>query len=153
MRAAHASVPRKPNTAVWVEVPGLNLVYRCFYQSTKFLPLLLGNHGPQVLDFRSMLSYKDNQRCLGNPGDPRIADELGIERKQARRRFRVSAGCRLPIDEAPHTINFTDRVEVGNELAAARKAAELLYLEILMRVGNSDAIVPSKPFEQMDPLM
>src|SRR5215470_5089976 len=31
MRAAHASVPRKPNAAVWVEVPRLNLVYRSFY--------------------------------------------------------------------------------------------------------------------------
>src|SRR6516162_1788561 len=100
-----------------------------------------------------MLSYKDNQRCFGNPGDPRIADELRIERKQARRRFRVSAGCRLPVDEAAHPINFTDRVEVGNELAAARKPAKLLYLEILMRVGNSDAIVLSKPFEQMDSLV
>ena len=88
-----------------------------------------------------MLSYKDNQRRLRNPCDPRITDELGIEGKQARRRFRVSTGCRLPVDEAAHAVNFTDRVEVGNELAAARKAAELLYLEILMRVGNSDAIV------------
>ena len=78
---------------------------------------------------------------------------MGIERKHARRRFRVSAGRRLPIDEAPHTINFTDRVEVGNELAAARKTAELFYLEILMRVGNSDAIVLSESFEQMDSLM
>src|SRR5215472_7270054 len=100
-----------------------------------------------------MLPHKDNQCCFGNPGDPRIADELGIERKQARRRFRVSTGCGLPIDEAPYAINFTDRVEVGNELAAIRKAAELLYLEILMRIGNSDAIVLSKPFEQMDSLM
>ena len=87
-----------------------------------------------------MLSHKDNQCRFGNPCDPRIADELEIERKQTRRRFRVSAGCRLPIDEAP-------RVEVGNELAAARKVAEPLYLEILMRIGNSDAIVLGKLFE------
>src|SRR6266480_837205 len=30
MRAAHASVPRKPNAAVRIEVSRLNLVYRCF---------------------------------------------------------------------------------------------------------------------------
>ena len=55
-----------------------------------------------------MLSYKDNQRRLRNPCDPRITDELGIERKQARRRFRVSAGCRLPVDEAAYAVNFAD---------------------------------------------
>ena len=98
-----------------------------------------------------MLSHKDNQRCFGNTGHPRIADELGIERKQAQRRFRVSTGCGLPIDETPDTINFTDRVDVGHELAAARKPAELLYLEILMRIGNSDAIVLSKPFRSVFP--
>ena len=57
-----------------------------------------------------MLSDKDNQRCFGNPGDPRIADELRIERKQARRRFRVSAGCRLPVDEAEYAVNFAERI-------------------------------------------
>src|SRR5205807_1038615 len=79
VRAAHASVPRKPNAAVRIEVPRLNLVYRCFYQPAKFLTLLVGNRGPQVLHLGSMLSHKDNQRGFGNSGDPRITDQLGIK--------------------------------------------------------------------------
>src|SRR5215469_7436572 len=90
-----------------------------------------------------MLSHEDNQRCFGNPGHPRIAAELGIKRKQACRRFRVSAGCRLPIDEGQYTINFTDRVEIGNELATSRETLEFLYLQTLMGIVNSDAIVLS----------
>ena len=110
MRAAHASVPRKPDAAVWIEVPRLDLVCRRFDQSTKFLTLRLGNRCSQILDFGSMLSHKDNQCRFWDPADPRIADELRVERKQARQRFRVSAGCRLPVDEAEYAVNFAERI-------------------------------------------
>ena len=46
MWAAHAALLRKPDTAVWIEVPCLDLVYRRLHQSAKFLTLVLGGSLP-----------------------------------------------------------------------------------------------------------
>src|SRR5207253_5826575 len=135
-------------------VPRLDLVFRRLLdQSAKFLTLFFGNRRPQILDFGSELAHKNNQRGFENSADPRIADELRVERKQAFRCLRVTAGRRLPIDQARYAVDFADGVEVSNKFAASRENPVFLYLQIPMGIVNTYAIVPRKCFEQMDPLM
>jgi hypothetical protein len=43
--------------------------------------------------------------------------------------------------------SFTHRVQVDNKLAASGKMPDLLYLEILVRITNANAIVLRKSFE------
>src|SRR2546429_9089821 len=72
IRAGHAAVLRKPNAAVWIEVPRLDLVYRRLLdQSAKFLTLFFGNRRPQILDFGSVLAHKNNQRGFENSAEDR----------------------------------------------------------------------------------
>src|SRR5271168_2120068 len=112
MRTTHAAILRKPNAAVRIKVTRLDLVYGCFHQSAELLPLLFRDRGPQVLDLGCMLSYKDDQCHLRNPADPRIADELRVERKQAIGSLWVATGCRLPVDQAAYPVDFTDGIQV-----------------------------------------
>src|SRR5215472_7508087 len=153
VRATHASVLRKPDTAVGIEIRCLDLVYCRLYQPAKFLTLLLGNRCPQILNFRSMLPHKNNQSCLRNPAHPRITDELGVERKQPLGDFGVSTSRCFPIDQAPHAVQFTDGVQVGNKFTASSETPRVFHLKVLSRITNTDTIILGKPSEQMNPLV
>src|SRR5258708_21096557 len=78
MGATDASVLRKANAAMRIEVACLNLVGGCLYQSAKFLPLLLRDCCSQILNFGSMLPDKNDQCYFRNASDPRIANQLRI---------------------------------------------------------------------------
>src|SRR5450631_1335013 len=112
MRAADAAILWKPDTAVRIKVARLDLVYGCFHQSAKLPPLFFRNRRPQVLDLGRLLPDKYDKCHLGNPTDPRIADELGVERKQTVRLVRVATAGGLPIDQAACAVDFTDGIHV-----------------------------------------
>ena len=82
MRTAHAAILRKSDTAVRIKVTRLDLADGCFYQPAKLSPLLFRDRSPQILNLGCMLSYENYKHHLGNSTDPRIADELRVERKQ-----------------------------------------------------------------------
>ena len=65
----------EPDTTVWIEVPCLDLVHRHLYRSSKFLTLLRGNRGAQILDFGSMLSHKDTKTTSAASGIPLIQEQ------------------------------------------------------------------------------
>src|SRR6266404_1689737 len=153
MGATDASVLRKPNAAIRIEMTCLDLIGCVLYQSAKFLPLLLRDCCSQILNFGSMLPHKNNQCHLGNASDPRIANQLRIERKQTFRAIWVATGRGLPVNEAAHTVYLTDRVEIGNKFAASRQRLQKFDLEILTRVADANAIILRKPLEQMYSLM
>src|SRR5271163_3838729 len=98
MRTTDAAVLRKANATVGIEVTCLDLMNGCFYKMAEFPTLLFRNRRFEVLDFWRMLSHEHNQRDVGDPANPGIADELGIERKQAFRVFGITTRGSLPID-------------------------------------------------------
>jgi len=112
------------------------------------IELFLGDRGSQILDLGGVLSHKHNHRRFRNPTDPRIADELWVQGKQAARFFWISAGRGLPIDQAGYSVRFTDRIQVANKFAAGRQDPTPLGLKALLRFMNGDAIVLSKSFQQ-----
>src|SRR6516162_7328800 len=120
MRTARASVLRKTNTAMERELRGLDLADDVCQQSTKFRSLFFRNRRFQILNLQMMLSHKHNERHFGDAGDPRIADQLWIERKQSSGFLRITAGRGLPVHDAPHAIKFTDSVNIGNKLIRVR---------------------------------
>jgi hypothetical protein len=69
----------KADPAMWQEEPGLDPSDRVFDQSCELLPLLLGNGGPEVLDFDQTLADENDLGDLVDPGHPRVADELLIQ--------------------------------------------------------------------------
>ena len=83
MGTAQTAVLRKTDAAVEWKLRGLDLTDRRRQKPTKFRSLFFGDGGLQILDFGLMLSHEDNQRDFGNTGDPGIADQLRVERKQA----------------------------------------------------------------------
>ena len=61
MRAAHTDVLRKANAAVRRELACFELSHRRLDQAAEIPPLIFRNRGLQVLDFRQMLSHKDDE--------------------------------------------------------------------------------------------
>ena len=100
-----------------------------------------------------MLAHEDDQSHIGNSRHPRIADQLRIESQQPRGCFGITAGGRLPVHEATLAIEFTDGVDVGDELVAVGQVPDHLELQILLRLGNANPIVSCKAFEEMHTLM
>src|ERR1700730_8239328 len=153
MGTTDASVLRKPNAAMRIEMTCLDLVGCGLYQSAKFLPLLLRDCCSQILNFGSMLPHKNDQCHLRNASDPRIANQLRIERKQTFRAFWVATRRGFPVDQAAHTVYLTDCIEIGNKFAASRQRLQKFDLQILAWVANANAIILCKPLEQMYSLM
>src|SRR6266478_8690341 len=107
MWAAQAAVLRKANTAVRNKLSALDLADRCLHEAPEFLTLLFRDRSSQILNFGSMLPDKNDQRHFRNPTDPRVADELRIERKQSLGLRRIATGCCLPVDQAVLAIDLS----------------------------------------------
>src|SRR6266851_5771623 len=153
MGTTHAAVLRKANAAMRAELTRLDLADGCFCEPPEFLTLLFRNRRSQVLDLRRMLSHEDDQGYVRYSSDPGIANQLGIQRKQAFWVFRITTRRCLPIDQATSTINFANRVEVSDKLASFRKGSKYFDLEIFPRVRDADPIILDESLEQVNPLM
>ena len=97
---------------------------RAFHQTAKLLALFVGDRGAQVLNLDQALTDEDDLGNIGNTRDPRVADQLRIQRQQTLRLFRVSARTGLPLQQAARAIEFPDGIDVGDEVIVARRRAE-----------------------------
>jgi len=79
MRATGAAVPGKTNPAMSGKFTGFNLRSCRFNQPAEFLALLFGDGCLEILDFGVVLAHEHHQGNFGNPGDPGIANQLGIK--------------------------------------------------------------------------
>src|SRR5260370_30763778 len=97
MGAAQTAVLGKTDTAVRNKLSRFDLADRCLHKAPELLPLFFRDRRSQILNFRSMLPYEDDQCYFRNPTDPGIADELEIERKQSLELHRITTGRSLPV--------------------------------------------------------
>src|SRR5712691_12736551 len=153
MWAAQAAVLGKADTAVRNKLSRFDLADRCLHKARELLTLLFRDRRSQILNFGSMFPHEDDQCYFRNPADPRITDELRIERKQPLRLHRIATGCRLPVNQAVLAIDLPEGIKIGNEFAPSRQCPKQLDLQIPLRIANPNAIIPRKCFEQMDPLV
>src|SRR6266478_2789648 len=126
MWAAQAAVLGKADTAVRNKLSRFDLADRSLHKAPKLLTLLFRDRRSQILNFGSMLPDKDDQRHFRNPTDPRVADELRIERKQSLGLRRIATGCCLPVDQAVLAIHLPEGIEIGNEFASSRQCPSIL---------------------------
>src|SRR5258708_20730606 len=98
MGTTDAPVLREADAGVRVAMPHLDLVDGCLDKSPEFLTLFFRNRRSQVLDLRRMLSHEHDQGYVRYSSDPGIANQLGIQRKQAFWIFRIATRRCLPID-------------------------------------------------------
>src|SRR5712691_7361874 len=153
MWAAQAAVLGKADTAVRNKLSRFDLADRSLHKAPELLTLLFRDRRSQILNFGSMFPHEDDQGYFRNPADPRITDELRIERKQSLGLGRITTGCRLPVDQAVLAIDLPEGIQIGNEFASSRQCPKHFDLQILLRAANPNAIIPRKGFEQMDPLV
>src|SRR5450432_3421397 len=153
MRAADAAILGKPDTAVRIKVARLDLAYGCLHQSAKLPPLFFRNRRPQVLDLGLLLPDKHDKCHLGNPTDPRIADELRVERKQPIRAVWVATGSGFPINQAARAVNLSDGIHVCHKLGASGERPQEFSLKIFRRMVDANTVVLGKPLEQMNTLV
>ena len=64
------------------------------------------------MDLRVVLSHEDDQSYFRNAGDPGIANQLRIKRKQADRFLGITAGRGLPVHDASDAVELTDSVNI-----------------------------------------
>src|SRR5712692_5440516 len=147
MRAAHAAVLGKAETAVRNKLSRFDLTDRCLHKAPELLPLLFRDRRSQILNFGSMFPHEDDQCYFRNPADPGITDELRVERKQSLRLHRIAAGGCLPVDQAVLATDLPESIKIGNEFASSRQCPQDLDLKILLRTANPNAIIPRKGFE------
>ena len=130
----------------------LDLLDGYFYQPAEFPTLLLRDRGPQVLDLGRVLAHKHDHCYIRDSTDPGIADELGVERKQACGIFRIPTRCGFPVNHAAYAVDFTDRVEVSNKLASSQRLKNL-DLEILLWIANMNPVCLHESFKQVNSLV
>src|SRR6516164_3756868 len=129
MRAAHASVLRETDPAVGKEVTGFNLTDRGLNELAELSALVFIDRRLQVLNFGCAFSDKDDEGNVGNSSHPGITDQLWVESQKAVGLLGVSGCGRFPVDDAFRTVNFTDRIDVGDEIATIRKRSSQFHLE------------------------
>lgn len=85
---------------------------------------------------------------FGNSRHPGVADQLRVERQLSCGLLGITAGRGLPIHEAMAATEFTDGINVGNKLICVRQLPDYPILNILLRLGNANSIVPGKALEE-----
>src|SRR5437867_1238450 len=107
---------------------------------TKLLALFVADDSPKVLNLNQPLAHKHYLRHLGNPGNPGITNQLGIERQQPLRFFWIAAGRGLPFDNATLPVEFADCINVGYELVVPANWKDKFDLQIAPRLPDADAV-------------
>lgn len=150
MRTANATVLWKPYTAVGWKLGCFDLIDGCREETTEFQALFLGDRGLEVLNLRLMLSHEHDKGYIGNSGRPGVADKLRVEGQQPLGLVGVAArGC-LPVHDTPTAVEFTNRINVRNELIGPGQLSYEFDLKILLRPGNMYSIVLRESLKQLD---
>ena len=53
-----------------------------------------------------------------------------------RNRVWVATGCRLPVDQAAHPVDFTEGIQVRHKLSTSGKGSRVLDLKTVLRIGK-----------------
>src|ERR1039457_3551979 len=100
-----------------------NPTYRVVDQSLELLPLLVGDGGPQVLDFNHALTDKDDLSDFIDSSHPGVADQLRIQSRNAVRLLRIAGGGGLPLQYTGCAVQFADSVNKGDKAVARTQRA------------------------------
>ena len=85
-------------------------------QGLELLPLLLGDGGPQVLDFSaSALTDEDDLSDFIDSSHPGITNQLRIQGRYAVRLLGIAGGGGLPLQHTRCAVQFADRVDEGDK--------------------------------------
>src|ERR1019366_6096932 len=135
------------------EQSGLNPTYRVVDQGLELLPLLVGDGGPQVLDFYGALTDKDDLGNFIDPRHPGVADQLRVQGRNAVRLFRIAGRAGLPFQHTRCAVQFAHSIDEGDKaVARTQRAGES---NLLMAVGlvNLDAPVLGEALQQLNALL
>src|ERR1017187_3616418 len=152
IRAAAAGILGKTNATVRQKVCRLDAADCSFHQTAKLLSLFVGDGRVQVLNLNQALADEYDLGDLSNTSHPRVADGLGIQRKQSLRYFRVSARTGLPLQQAARPVEFADGIDVGDEVFRFANRPRELDLQIMSRPADLDTIVLAEPGQEHDSL-
>src|SRR5437660_7402373 len=120
---------------------------------TEFLPLFVADDSPEVLNLNQPLADKHYLRHFSDPGNPGIANQLGIKRQQSYRFFWIAAGSSFPFEQATPPIEVTDRIDVGHELVVPADWQSEFDLQVAPRLTDADAVILTEAFEQLNALL
>src|ERR1019366_8594206 len=143
----------KADAAVGREKSGLNPTGRVVDQGPELLPLLVGDGGPQVLDFNRALTDKDDLGNFIDSSHPGITNQLRIQCRNAVRLLGIAGGAGLPLQRTGCAIQFADRVDEGDKLVARTQRAGESDLLMAVRLVNLDAPVLGEALEQLNALL
>ena len=133
--------------------PGFDLSDRVVDQGRELLPLLVGDGGPQVLDFYCALADEDDLRDVIDPADPGITNQLRIQGGYAVRFLGIAGRAGLPLQDARYAVQFSDRIDESDETIPRRQIACESNLLLGMRLENPDAPVLGEAFEQLSTVL
>src|ERR1019366_4637177 len=95
-RTGSTGVLGETDATVGQEQSRLNPTDRVVDQGFELLPLLVGDGGPQVLDFYRALAHEDDLRDFIDSSHPGIADQLRIQGRNTVRLLGIAGGAGLP---------------------------------------------------------
>jgi hypothetical protein len=64
----------------------------------------------------------------------------------------MAAGRRLPIDQATLAVDFTDRINIANELIASCESPGDFQLEVFLGIAYRNPLLPHELLDQMNSL-
>src|SRR6516164_2757614 len=95
--------------------------------------------------------YHESDFC--NAREPRVAEQLRVEGQDPCGLFRVAGRRGFPVDHRAYPVELTDGVEISQKLIAMEQVAFNLDLQVLLWIGNADAIVAGEKLEEMHALV
>src|ERR1019366_1761996 len=141
------------DAAVRQEQSRLNPADRVVDQGRKLLPLLVGDGGPQVLDFHHALTDKDDLSDFIDAGHPGITNQLRIQGRNAVRLLGIAGGAGLPLQHTGWAVQFTDRIDKGDKAVARTQRAGESDLLMAVWLVNLDAPVLGEALQQLNALL
>src|ERR1019366_4343982 len=126
---------------------------RVIRQGFELLPLLVDDGSPQVLDFNRALTDEDDLSDFIDPRHPGIADQLGIQGRNAGRLLWIAGGAGLPLQHTGCAVQFTDRIDKGDKAVARTQRARESDLLMAVWLVNLNPAVLDETLEQLNALL
>ena len=78
---------------------------------------------------------------------------MRIERQQPIGFFWIAGRGGLPLDQTARAIQFSDGVNIGDEVILPGQWPLELDLQVALRLANTDAVVLAEPVQELDALL
>jgi hypothetical protein len=123
-----------------------DLTDRRFHHLAKLPSLLVRNRSQQILNFRNTFPNESHNGHIGDSGDPRVANQLEVKRRQPLGLVGVTSTRGFPFEQSLFAVQVANGIDIGDEFVSVCELTNDFLLYVVLGLANANSVISSELF-------